>query len=257
MIANYDPLSNYHDCHSMFARLFQFFETRIDPFPPDELGAVPAGIFAFCWRFTKPVSGWLVLLIILNMAVAVGEVLLFSFMGEIVNWFSQIAPEQIWDEYGWQLAGIALLVLLILPLCDFLSACVSHQTLVGNFPMTIRWYIHRHLLKQSVQFFADDFAGRIAAKLMQSALAVRDVATKICNVFVFIVTYFIAMLALLGSASLWLMTPVLCWVVIYIGLLAYYLPRLTKTSKWQANMRAAMTGRVVDSFSNISTVKLF
>ncbi|TIP42598.1 MAG: ABC transporter ATP-binding protein, partial [Mesorhizobium sp.] len=139
----------------------------------------------------------------------------------------------------------------------WLRSLINQQTTMGNYPMRIRWQVHRYLLKQSMAFYQDEFAGRIATKLMQTALAVRDCVIKIIDVLNYIVVYFLGMLFIVGSADLRLAAPLGVWLVGYIALLFYFIPRLGKVGEEQANARSMMTGRVVDSYSNIQTVKLF
>jgi ATP-binding cassette subfamily B multidrug efflux pump len=128
---------------------------------------------------------------------------------------------------------------------------------MGNYPMRIRWQVHRYLLKQSMTFYQDEFAGRIATKLMQTALAVRECVIKLIDVLNYVVVYFLGMLFIVGSADWRLAAPLAVWLAGYILLLRYFIPRLGKVGEEQANARSTMTGRVVDSYSNIQTVKLF
>jgi len=138
-----------------------------------------------------------------------------------------------------------------------IDSVVMHQVLIGNFPMIARFQMHRYLLRHSMSFFANEFAGRIATKVMQTSLAVRETVMKILDVFVYVVTYFISMIVVVASADLRLVAPLLVWLAIYIGIVSYFVPRLRKISAQQADARSMMTGRVVDSYTNIGTVKLF
>ena len=128
---------------------------------------------------------------------------------------------------------------------------------MGNYPMRIRWQVHRYLLKQSMTFYQDEFAGRIATKLMQTALAVRECVIKLIDVLNYVIVYFLGMLFIVGSADWRLAMPLVVWLVGYVLLLRYFIPRLGKVSEEQADARSTMTGRVVDSYTNIQTVKLF
>ncbi len=128
---------------------------------------------------------------------------------------------------------------------------------MGNYPMRIRWQVHRYLLKQSMTFFQDEFAGRIATKLMQTALAVRECVMKLIDVLIYVVVYFLGVLLIVGSADWRLAMPLVVWLVGYILLLRYFIPRLGKVAEEQADARSTMTGRIVDSYTNIPTVKLF
>merc|ERR1712192_92584 len=144
-----------------------------------------------------------------------------------------------------------------LPLLQTLFSLLMHQTLMGNLPQRIRWQAHRYLLRQSMSYFQDEFAGRIATKLMQTALAVREVAMKFLDVLVYVAVYFSGAIVLAASTHGWLALPFLAWGLAYGVLLWWLIPRIGRVSEAQADARAVMTGRVVDSYTNISTVKLF
>jgi len=128
---------------------------------------------------------------------------------------------------------------------------------LGNYPMLIRWLSHRYLLKQSLGFYQDEFAGRIATKVMQTSLAVRETVTKLLDVMVYVVVYFFSMLFIIAQSDIRLMLPLLIWLVLYIALQYYFVPKLKAIATAQADARSTMTGRIVDSYSNIATVKLF
>jgi ATP-binding cassette subfamily B multidrug efflux pump len=182
---------------------------------------------------------------------------MFGFLGSIVDWLAAQNRETFLATEGWKLAGMAAVVLVLLPATVFLQSLVHSQTLMGNYPMRIRWQVHRYLLRQSMTFYQDEFAGRIATKLMQTALAVRECVIKLVDVLTYVVVYFLGMLVIVGSADWRLATPLAVWVVCYVMLLWYFIPRFGRVSKEQADARSVMTGRVVDSYTNIQTVKLF
>jgi ATP-binding cassette subfamily B multidrug efflux pump len=134
---------------------------------------------------------------------------------------------------------------------------IKHQTLAANFPMRLRWNFHRLMLSQSMSFYQDEFAGRIAAKVMQTALAVRDMWFILADILVFVTIYFVTLLAIVDHFNPWLMLPFFGWLTLYLGALWYFIPRLAKVSKDQADARSIMTGRITDAYTNIATVKLF
>ena len=166
-------------------------------------------------------------------------------------------PVTLWQEEGKTLITMGAIVLIALPSLVFLQAAIVHQTLLGNYPMVIRWLAHRYLLKQSLGFYQDEFAGRIATKVMQTSLAVRETVMKLLNVMVYVVVYFLSMLVIVAQADARLIAPLLVWLVIYIALQYYFVPRLKAVASKQADARSTMSGRIVDSYSNIATVKLF
>jgi ATP-binding cassette subfamily B multidrug efflux pump len=194
---------------------------------------------------------------LLTATLAILEVSLFSFMGELVDLLTQHTAESLFQEEGLTLVIMSALVLVAMPLIVLLHGLIIYQSLLGNYPMSIRWLAHRYLLKQSVSFYQNDFAGRIANKVMQTALAVRETVTKLLDVIVYILVYFTAMVVTMGSADMRLMIPMLVWLVLYMVIQMLLLPRLKKVSTEQADARSLMTGRIVDSYTNISTVKLF
>ena len=237
--------------------MFRWFESRLNPFPAEEPVEPPQTLVGFCLFYTRGSWPYIIIAAILMAAIALAEVWMFSFLGNIVDWLSAQNRETFLQTQGWKLAGMAAIVLLGLPLTVMLNSLISQQTLMGNYPMRIRWQVHRYLLKQSMSFYQDEFAGRIATKLMQTALAVRECVVKLIDVLNYVIVYFLGVLFIVGSADLRLAAPLAVWVVAYVGLLFYFVPRLGKVAAEQADARSNMTGRVVDSYSNIQTVKLF
>jgi len=241
----------------MIDPVFKWFESRLNPYPTSEPEQPPSTLLAFCLHFSKGAKRWLIAMAILGAAIAVGEVMLFGFMGSIIDWLSDADRSTFLATEGWKLGAMALVLLIVLPLLQIVDTQIIHQTLLGNFPQRIRWMAHRYLLRQSMSYFQDEFAGRIGAKLMQTALAVREVVMKLLDVTVFVVVYFAGAVVLAAMSDLWLAVPFLVWLAAYVALLWYYIPRLGKVSEKQADARSLMTGRIVDSYTNIATVKLF
>ncbi|RYE54510.1 MAG: ABC transporter ATP-binding protein, partial [Rhizobiaceae bacterium] len=205
----------------------------------------------------RPVLGWLTLMAVLTAAIGVGEVMLFNFLGQIVDWLSKADPKTFLANESATLWGMGIFTLVGLPLLVLAQSTIIHQVLLGNYPMIGRWQMHRYLLRQSMTFFANEFAGRVATKVMQTSLAVREVAMKVLDVFVYVVSYFISMFVVIGAADWRLMAPLALWVAVYSTLLWYFIPKMRRVSQKQADTRSMMTGRIVDSYTNIATVKLF
>ena len=241
----------------MFNRLFTWIESLVDPFPPEPPTVPPRTLFSFCWYYTKPFWPLLAASILLSASIALLEVLLFSFLGDLVDLLAGADRTNFWQNHGDQMLWMAVVSLLALPLLNFISEALVHQGLRGNVSMRIRWMAHRYLLRQSVDFFARDFAGRVATKVMQTALGVRDAVMRLTEVLVYVVIYFLGALLLVASADRWLIAPLLIWLAGYIAAGWYFIPKLGKLSEAQADMRSLVTGRVVDSYTNIPTVKLF
>ncbi len=174
-----------------------------------------------------------------------------------MNWLGSEDPETFFADNWGHLIWMAAVLLVISPVVTAMWELFFHQGLVGNYPMLIRWKGHRQLLRQSLSFFHNDFAGRIANKLMQTSLAVREVVTRIVDIFVYVVVYFLAGLVVLASADWRLALPMVGWLLSYFLVMYIFVPRLKRISKKQADARSIMTGHVVDAYTNISTVKLF
>ena len=237
--------------------LFRWFETRIDPFPAEEPTKPPTGLIAFCLHYARPVWKPLALMSLLTTTIAIMEMVLYAFMGQLVDWLAEADRTTFLADEGWTLIIMALVILVLIPSANLLISLVVHQTLLGNFPMILRWQAHRYLLGQSLAFFQDEFAGRVATKVMQSSLAVREAVMKVLDVLLYVSVYFVGMIVVLASSDVRLSIPLVFWLIAYIATLWYLLPRLQAVSKRQADARAVMTGRVVDSYTNIQTVKLF
>ena len=241
----------------MFNRLFTWIESLVDPFPTETPAVPPRNLLGFCWHYTKPFWPLLAASTLLSASIALLEVFLFAFLGDLVDLLSGADRTNFWQTYGNRLLWMAAIALIALPLLNFISEAVVHQGLRGNFSMRIRWMAHRYVLRQSVDFFASDFAGRVATKVMQTSLGVRDAVMRLTEVLVYVVIYFLGALLLVASADRWLIMPLLIWLVGYIAAGWYFIPKLGKLSEAQADMRSLVTGRVVDSYTNIPTVKLF
>lgn len=236
--------------------MFSYFERLVDAFPA-ERGNPPSSLFGFIWHYARPIWPLLLLYAIGTALVSAIEVSLFGFLGQIVDWLSSTPRETFLQTEGWRLALIGGVVLIALPILTFFSSLISFQAIFGNFPMRFRWSVHNWLLNQSLGFFQDEFAGRISTKLMQTALAVRETVMKTIGVMLYVVVYFTGIVFMIASADWRLVLPFVVWLGFYVLLLRYFIPRLMRVASEQAGARAAMTGRVVDAYSNIGTVKLF
>ena len=237
--------------------MFKLFENLVDAFPPEEPETPPKSLSAFCMHYTKGVFPHLIAMACLTASIAVMEVSLFRFLGELVDLLSASTPATLWKNHGDTLSFYATIVLVILPITVLLHSSFVHQALLGNYPMRVRWQAHRYLLGQSLSFFQDEFAGRIATKVMQTALSVREAVMKTLDVLLYVTVYFIGMVSVLAIADPRLSLPLLAWLLGYIGILTLFIPKLRAISAKQADARSSMTGSIVDTYTNISTVKLF
>ncbi|MBY0474120.1 MAG: ABC transporter ATP-binding protein/permease [Nitrosomonas sp.] len=234
-----------------------FFERLINPYPPEHPIEPPLGLYQFCRHYTQGIEPYLVLLAILTTCLAVSEAMLYSVLGQMVDWLAERKTEHFLEEEWPTLLGMSVFILIVIPLLVLMHSLVIHQTLMGNFPMRVRWMSHRYLLNQSYAFFQHEFSGRIATKVMQTAISVRETVLKLIDVMLFVSVYLTTTLFLVVNADPVLCVPLLVWLALYIAILSYFVPRLKRISTLQADARALMTGRIVDSYTNILTLKLF
>lgn len=238
-------------------RCLGYFEARIAPFPEAPATRPPDRLLPFLWHYIGASWQWLLLMGMLSAVISILEISLFSFLGSLVDWLGNRDPATLLAEESNRLMWMAMVILVLLPLTGLLHSLLLHQTIIGNFVMTIRWKAHRWMLGQSYSFYQDEFAGRVATKVMQTSLAIRDAVLKVLDVLVYVGVYFAGAMVLVSSFSLWMMLPFVVWLVLYAVMLRYFLPRLKQVSRRQADARSEMTGRIVDSYTNIMTVKLF
>ncbi|MHA6139584.1 ABC transporter ATP-binding protein [Pseudomonas mohnii] len=233
-----------------------FFEKLLCPFPATEPSPPPEGFFAFLWACTQGVRGKIAAMALLTMLMSTLDALLIAMLGRIVDWLSLQVPSRLWAERGEVLLWlVAVMVASIVVVA--LQTVVKHQTLTVNLPMRLRWNFHKLMLGQSIAFYQDEFAGRITAKVMQTSLAVRETIFVLADVMVAMTVYVTTMIILVGLLDTQLIWPFLIWLVLYVTVLCYFVPRLGKIGKEQADARALLTGRVTDAYTNIATVKLF
>ncbi|WP_281516400.1 ABC transporter ATP-binding protein [Vibrio parahaemolyticus] len=237
--------------------MFKRFEGFTEPFPKSTPDQPPSGIFAFLRHYTRGYEKPLIIMSLMSTIVAIVEVMLFGAMGQLVDWLSTSNPETFLQDNRADLIFYGVLLLVVMPLLVVIYSLLVHQTLLGNYPMSIRWLAHRYLLNQSLNFYQDDFAGRVATKVMQTSLAVRETVMKSMDVFVYVTVYFTSMVVMLAAADWRLMIPMIVWLLIYITIQIYFVPKLKDVASEQADARSTMTGRIVDSYTNIQTVKLF
>ncbi|MEM9668317.1 MAG: ABC transporter ATP-binding protein [Pseudomonadota bacterium] len=237
--------------------MFRRFENLLDPFPDHRLDEPPKGLVPFVLHYVRDAYPLLAVMTVLSTAIAIGEVLLFGFMGWLVDWLGSTDRDVFFATHGTKLAIMGGAVILILPIGHYLWGLVVHQAILGNVPMSARWRMHRYVLGQSTQFFSDEYAGRVGAKVMQTALAVREVVMKVVDIFMYLGVFFVTMIVMVAAADLRLAIPIVLWVIGYGILTWWFVPRLTKVAEKQADARSEMTGRIVDSYTNIATVKLF
>lgn len=236
--------------------MLRWFENLLNPFPINEIAAPPKSLWQFLWVSSQGMRRFLLGMTIFTGLIGAFEALLFAMMGKVVDWLALIPPSELWVREGTHL--IALSIALVASVIFILMQTVlKHQTLAGNFPMRLRWNFHRLMLNQSMSFYQDEFAGRVAAKVMQTALAVRDVWFILADIMVYVLIYFGTMVAIVAYFNPLIALPFLVWLAAYITSMSYFVPKLSKVAQNQADARSMMTGRITDAYTNISTVKLF
>ncbi len=236
--------------------MFRWFENLISPFPDAQFNTPPKSFWAFVWSCTEGMRPYIFGMTLLTALIGAFEALLFAMMGKVVDRLGNIPREALWDYHFPDLVMLAG-ILLFSTLLVGLQSMLKHQTLAGIFPMRLRWNFHRLMLGQSMGFYQDEFAGRVSAKVMQTALAVRDVWFIVTDIMVYVMIYFATIILVVGSFNFMIAWPFLIWLVLYASALIYFVPKLKRVSQDQADARALMTGRITDAYTNISTVKLF
>ncbi|MCG2592930.1 ABC transporter ATP-binding protein/permease [Ramlibacter sp. XY19] len=236
--------------------MFRLFEKLVQPFPEGHPQALPKNFFAFVWACTAGTRGYILALALLSAAISGYEAWLFSMLGQIVDWLTRFKPEEIWQQQQHAMLWFAGLLVASIAVIA-LQTTVKHQGLAINFTLRLRWNFHRMMLGQSLSFYSDEFAGRITTKVMQTALAVREMLFTTTEVIIGIGVYFLTIVGLAGAFDTRLMLPFVLWFAVYVAANCYFVPRLGRIGKQQADARAMMTGRITDAYTNITTVKLF
>lgn len=240
----------------MIKKIFSWFESRIDPYPEAAPKTPEKGLWRFIWSNIEGVRKWIAVLAVFTVGVGIMEALMFQFMGKVVDWLGTYTPQTLFAEKGHALIGMMAMVAFF-AVWTFFASSVRLQTLQGVFPMRLRWNFHRLMLGQSLGFYQDEFAGRVSAKVMQTALALRDVVMTVADMVVYVLVYFITSGVILSSFDAWLIVPFICWIIGFAMIMRFLIPKLGKTAARQADARSLMTGRITDAYSNIATVKLF
>ena len=236
--------------------LFRFFENRLSAFPDTPMPLPREGLLKFLWACTKGLRGWLLVFMILSAGIGIYEAMLFAWIGNIVDWLGTYTPQNLWTEKG-DILLMMLAVMIISPFWIALSSFIHFQTIQGVFPMQMRWRFHQRMLSQSMQFYQDEFSGRVSAKVMQTALAVRDTVMTVTDMFMYVAVYFITTGVILFNLDSLLLIPFVIWFVLVGLCMWFFIPKLKVTAIVQADARALMVGRITDAYANIMTVKLF
>ncbi|MGC1571120.1 MAG: ABC transporter ATP-binding protein [Pseudolabrys sp.] len=237
--------------------MFHFFERSLKPTAVPESAEPPAGLVAFYWHFARQAKPLFIGLFAVGFAVALIEVMIPVFIGKVVTLVTASKPEELLNSAWPWLLGMAGVLLVLRPLASTSQHLLMNQAIAANVSNRIRWQNHWHVSRQSWAFFQNDFAGRIATRVMQTGPAIRESLVSLLTAVWFILIYGTSSLILLASADRWLALPVLLWFAGYMIMLRIFVPRMRDKSKVMSETRSMLTGRIVDTYTNIVTVKLF
>ena len=237
--------------------MFRFFENLVDPYGPyPEKDHPPQSLWRFMLDYARPFKAVFWVTGILSVVVATVEIALIYYMGWIVDAL-QGDPQTFWAEHGMFLIGLALCILILRPALQGLDVLLLNNAILPNFGTLIRWRAHAHVLRQSVGWFENDFAGRIANRIMQTPPAAGEAVFQVFDAITFSLAYVVGAVVILGQADPRLMLPLLGWLLAYGALMRWAIRRVQPASEAASDARSAVTGRVVDSYTNIHSVKMF
>src|SRR5579864_3481352 len=237
--------------------MFALFERFLTPTAAPENPEPPGGLIAFLWHFARQAKWLFAALFVVELLVALGDSAVPWFMGRVVTMVTKTPPDQfLATSWPW-LVGMAVVLLIVRPAVTLTRYLITNQAIAAPFTSLIRWQAHWHVVRQSWAFFQNDFAGRISSRVMQTGPAVRSTLTASVTALWYILVYGVTAIGMTARADLWLATPILLWFAGYAALLVYFVPRMRERSKVNSEARSALTGRIVDSYTNILTVKLF
>ncbi len=238
--------------------MFRFFENLVDPFAAyPEQDTPPKTLFAFLWDYSQPFKKLFAATALMAILSAIVELWLLFYMGRLVDILNGPSPAEFLAEYGWELAAMAVFVLVFRPIVQTLGTALLNNGVLPNYGTIIRWRAHRHVLRQSVGWFENDFAGRIANRIMQTPPAAGDAIFQVFDAITFSLAYIVGAAILLWQADLSLLLPLGIWLLLYALLMRWTIKRVTPASKASSDARSMTTGRVVDAYTNIHSVKLF
>ncbi len=237
--------------------MFRLFESLLEPTVERVPGSPPDGILRFYWHFLRQARGLLVGLVIVGLLLAAADAAIPVFIGRIVEIVATVGPADFLAAACPTLLGMAVLMLLARPAILFLQALLQHQAIIPGLTNLVRWQSHRHVVRQSLAYFQSDFAGRLASRVMETGYALRASAVSVISVVWYLAAFALVMVSILLFSHPLLAAPALVWCVGYVALLLYVIPRVRDAAADIASARSALTGRIVDSYTNIMTVKLF
>src|SRR5690242_5644039 len=237
--------------------LFRWFESLIAPFkePVDTMPPRPAGRFYLF--YLRQVWPMFAAVLVVGFFVSVIEVSLFAFIGRLVDMAKVAEGAAFFRQHGSELMWMAFVALVARPLFNAMHDLLVNQAIVPNVTARIRWQNHRYVIRQSLSFFQNDFAGRIANRIMQTGSSLRESAVQIVDAIWYVAIYTGSAIVMFARADAWLAAPLVLWLLLYVATLAFFIPR-TRQRSWKASeARSKLMGRIVDGYSNVLTLKLF
>jgi ATP-binding cassette subfamily B multidrug efflux pump len=238
--------------------MFKFFEGLVDPYAAyPQTDTPPRKMWPFLKDYIRPFRTVFAATALLSVIVAAGDVALIWYVGRVVDLLAQGQPQEIWAQYGTEVILVALAILILRPILAGADVALLHNTILPNFGTMIRWRAHSHVIRQPVGWFESDFAGRIANRIMQTPPAAGDAVFQTFDAVAFASVTLVGAAFMLAEADLRLLLPLLVWFALYALLVRWTLRRAGPASKASSDARSAVTGRVVDSYTNIHSVKLF
>jgi ATP-binding cassette, subfamily B, multidrug efflux pump len=237
--------------------MFRFFERRIDPFRDHDQTMPPATLGGFYWHYCRQVWPFLAVLMVVGLTVSLVEVSIVRFVGSLVDMLRATSPEHVLRDYRSSFIVMGLVILLARPLASLAHDLLTQQVLAPGMTNLIRWQAHHFALRQSLSYFANDFAGRIASNVVQTGASLRESVVQVIDALWVVSIFAVSALVIFAQADWRLACPLALWILAYVTALSYFVPRIGRRAKQIAHMRAIVTGRIVDSYTNIQTVKLF
>jgi len=241
----------------MLGAIIKWFEGFIDPFKPYPLHQPPSKIFDFYWHFLKQVWPWFVAFLLISFFTTLTELMVFRYIADIVDILAKTKPVDLWRLHSSNFMTMLAVLLIAWPVFNILHALVLQQTINTNVAIKIRWQSHLYVVRQSLSFFANDYAGRVANKVVDTASALRSTIVSLCDTFLYVVVYFGSALYLFFSADFRLVIPLIVWTLAYAATCLYYIPKVSDRAEAASEAKSKLVGQVVDSYNNIQTVKLF
>ncbi len=237
--------------------MFKFFERLVDPYTAyQETDTPPQRLWPFLRDYARPFERIFAVTGALSIVIAFVEIWLIAYMGRLVDMLDN-TPSEVWARYGAELVAVAVFILVLRPLVHICQIALLNNTILVNFPTMIRYRAHRHVLRQSIGWFENDFAGRIANRIMQAPPAAGDVVFQLFDAIAFAIAYVVGAAVLLADADVRLIVPMMAWLIPYLFLLRWVVVKIGPASQASSDMRSKITARVVDSYTNIHSVKMF